>query len=297
MTWAQGTLAPFDTETSGVDPATCRLVSATVAEELPGHDPHLWEFLVAVDEPIPAEATAVHGITTERARADGRQLAEVVERVTAHLNAAWALGQPVVGMNLAFDFTVLDQEARRCGLPRLKIAGPVIDVYVIDKAVDRYRKGKRTLSDLAAFYGVPFTGAHDASADALAAAGVARVMSARAGQALVDPDAVAALYADRRFPREMARGWQRLAGMSHAELFRQQQRWAAEQASSFATYLKGEAAKTRNAAGEYDEGDPDGVSLLAQAAELSARAASVSRDWPVRVAVPGDCGCSGSAHP
>ena len=49
----------------------------------------------------------------------------------------------------------------------------MFDPYVIDKAKDRYRKGKRTLTDVSAFYGVSLDNAHEATADALAAARVA----------------------------------------------------------------------------------------------------------------------------
>lgn len=311
MTFAAGPLAAFDTETTGKDPATCRLVSATTAITSPDSDPSVIEYLVAVDVDIPAEATEVHGITTERARAEGRPLVETLTQIVYWLDAAWKAGIPVVGQNIAYDFTVLDCELSRCGLPPLVIRGAVIDTLVIDKALDRYRRGKRTLTAMAEFYGVPFTGAHDATADALAAAGVARAMSARAADALHDPDRVAALYSDRRQPRELVRAWQRLCGIPQAQLFRLQQQWAQQQATSFATYLRQEAAKARVAAGAYDEGDPDGEALLAVAAEKSAASLSVSGEWPVRrsgrVVAPSAvappvcqlpaCGCSGLAHP
>jgi DNA polymerase-3 subunit epsilon len=42
----------------------------------------------------------------------------------------------------------------------------VIDVYVIDKTLDKWRKGKRTLSDLCLRYNVSLDNAHNAEGDA-----------------------------------------------------------------------------------------------------------------------------------
>jgi DNA polymerase-3 subunit epsilon len=59
----------------------------------------------------------------------------------------------------------------------LEAPGPIIDPLVIDKAVDRYRRGKRTLEVVAEHYGVPLDGAHEASADAIAAGRVAQAIA------------------------------------------------------------------------------------------------------------------------
>ena len=53
---------------------------------------------------------------------------------------------------------------------------PVIDPLVIDKAVDRFRPGKRTLTAASELYGVQLTAAHDAGADAIAAGRVAQAI-------------------------------------------------------------------------------------------------------------------------
>lgn len=58
---------------------------------------------------------------------------------------------------------------------------PVIDPLVIDKHVDKYRKGKRALHALCAHYGVRLDDAHDARADAVAAARVVRRMGEKHG--------------------------------------------------------------------------------------------------------------------
>ena len=88
----------------------------------------------------------------------------------------------------------LMDELRRHGLPSLAERmgrtgiGPVLDPYTIDRAVDRYRRGKRTLEAVCGEYGVELTSAHQASADALAAVRVALAIAARHPQvAALDP--------------------------------------------------------------------------------------------------------------
>ena len=49
---------------------------------------------------------------------------------------------------------------------------------VLDRHVDQYRKGSRTLAALCAHYGVEIVNAHDASADAIASVGVLLALGA-----------------------------------------------------------------------------------------------------------------------
>ncbi|MBN9160357.1 MAG: hypothetical protein J0I07_05305, partial [Myxococcales bacterium] len=78
-----------------------------------------------------------------------------------------------------FDLTILDREARRHGVMPLvdRVGGSdgllVVDPYVLDKQVNRFRKGRRNLSLLCEAFNVPLTDAHAAGADALAAARLA----------------------------------------------------------------------------------------------------------------------------
>src|SRR5207244_13314268 len=83
-----------------------------------------------------------------------------------------------------FDLTLLDRELRRhraSSLDRWFESSTlrVLDPRVLDKHLDRYRKGRRTLTDLCAHYGVTLEGAHDAAADALAALDVVRAVGRR----------------------------------------------------------------------------------------------------------------------
>lgn len=173
MTWRDRPLAGWDLETTGPDPDTARVVSACVgiASREHGWQPRTW--LLRQPEPIPDAATAVHGITTDQANRDGTDPRSALAEITAALDAAWQAGFPVVGANVVYDFTVLDRDRRRYGMGGLEIRGPVIDVLVLDKAVDRYRRGSRRLTDVAAHYGIEAGEAHAADGDALTAARLA----------------------------------------------------------------------------------------------------------------------------
>lgn len=186
--WWDG-LGVFDLETTGIDVETARIVTAHVGViDSTGASIAAGEWLADPGVEIPSQASAVHGITTERAQAEGRPAVEVVAEIIAALRAVFLRGIPLVIYNAPYDLTVLDREARRHGLEPLADAlvdGCVVDPLVIDKAVDKYRKGKRTLEAAAQFYEVSLTDAHDAGADAVAAGRVAQAM-ARKHQATLD---------------------------------------------------------------------------------------------------------------
>ncbi len=128
-------------------------------------------------------------------------------------------------MDKAFDLTLLSAELHRYGLPSLSDRlggaqpGPVVDPYTIDRWADRYRRGKRTLEAVCAEYGVVLDAAHDASADALAAARLAAAIAGRHSK---------------------------VAALGPAELHRRQIEWHAAWAADFQDFLR-------------RKGDPDAV--------------------------------------
>lgn len=173
-TWSEKLMTAFDLETTGVDVETCRIVTACVAAVDIDAAPLSRSWLIDPGVEIPAEASAVHGISTEHARKYGEQPAKALSDIHNALIAGWARGIPVVAYNASYDLTVLDRELRRHGLPGLDVRGLVIDPLVLDRYVDKYRRGSRKLDAACKHYGVPLDNAHDATADALAAVGVAR---------------------------------------------------------------------------------------------------------------------------
>jgi DNA polymerase-3 subunit epsilon len=175
LPWHRGPLASYDCETTGTAIGTDRIVSAALIR--PNGETLCWMSDVDGAE-IPAAATAVHHITTEHARAHGRPAKQVVEEITDALAGELSAGHAaLVVMNAPFDLSLLDAECARHGVPtvanRIGTVAPVIDPLVMDRAVDKYRKGRRNLGSLAAHYGVTLTDAHTADADAQAALDVA----------------------------------------------------------------------------------------------------------------------------
>jgi DNA polymerase-3 subunit epsilon len=121
---------------------------------------------------IPEGAAKIHGYTTERARAEGSEPTSAIAAISVRLAQAWASGEPLVIFNASYDLTLLAAELRRHRLPPLTI-GTVIDPLVIDKQVDKYRKGSRKLEAICDFRSVKHDGAHDCTHDAIAAARLA----------------------------------------------------------------------------------------------------------------------------
>lgn len=207
-----GRISVFDLETTGVDVDTSRIVSACIAILEPsGAVVARWDWLADPGVEIPEGAAAVHGITTERARLEGRPAPVVVAEIAQTLRVIDGLGIPVVVYNAPYDLTLLDRECRRHKVEPLGEPAVVIDPLVLDKAVDRYRKGKRTLEVTARLYGVALDDAHDAGADAIAAGRVAQALVAA-------------------YPSEL--------GVPLADLHRQQVTWYADQAASFQDYIR-----------------------------------------------------------
>lgn len=210
-TWSDS-LAVFDLETTGVDVRTSRIVTAHVGL-LDAHgevvEKHDWLADPGVE--IPEGASAIHGVTTERARAEGRPAPQVVGEILATLQVYLDAGIPVTVYNAPYDLSLLDHEARRYRLEPLHEPLPIIDPLVIDKAVDRFRRGKRTLSVTAEHYGVRLDDAHEASSDAIAAGRVAQALA-------------------RRFSAELA--------VSSARLHSMQIEWSSEQCASFQDYMR-----------------------------------------------------------
>ena len=237
-------IAAFDLETTGPNPLSDRIVTAHLSLINPATkqiQPRDWLLNPGID--IPAGATAVHGITTEHAQEHGAEYTPGVEEIFTALLTAWKAGHVVVAFNGAFDLTLMNAEAERLGIGSLSSwCGPVVDPFVLDKAKDKYRKGSRKLGDVCAHYGITLGNAHEAAADALAAARLAYKLL-------------------RRY---------NLAGKPAEQIMHQQAGWYAEQQTGLAEYWREEA--------EALTGD--------EKAELLARAATVTTEWPIKHAQP-----------
>ena len=183
-------LCAFDLETTGVDPRTGRIVSAALVPFTDGTEGPARTWLVDPGIEIPIESQRVHGITTERARAEGTPAAIAVPQILEAVTRLREDGSVLVGHNIVYDLTVLAAEGIRAGMlgsPQDLLAQlpPVVDTLVIDRQIDRYRRGPRTLTAVAEHYGVALDDAHDALADARAA-GLIALGQAAAAPAIAD---------------------------------------------------------------------------------------------------------------
>jgi DNA polymerase-3 subunit epsilon len=177
----------FDLETTGVDVTRDRIVTAHVGVlDASGRVLTARDWLADPGVPIPEAAAAIHGVTTEHACRMGRPAVDVVREVVECLAGILAAGIPVVAYNAPYDFSLLKHEALRHGIPPILSPAPVIDPLVVDKAYDRWRRGKRTLTVVAEHYAVRLESAHEASSDAVAAGRVAQALAHRFGAWLPD---------------------------------------------------------------------------------------------------------------
>ena len=185
MTWAMGGLLGFDLETTGPDPTTALPVSFALS---------WWDFdieqrsrygLINPGVPIPPESTEIHGITDAMV-ADATRAGTLERSVTGIAGLIMSAvhdGFAVVGCNVVYDITIMDRLLREFGDPAGLYEdnwyGRVIDVLVMDRHIDPYRRGSRNLSALCNTYGVKLPNAHHAGGDARAAVGVARAIAAK----------------------------------------------------------------------------------------------------------------------
>lgn len=208
------TLVGFDLETTGVDVETARIVTASIVTYTDRVRTSTRDWLINPGIDIPEQATAVHGITTEHARTNGQDPKAALPEIYALLRQA----ETVAIYNAPYDLTVLDRELRRhvtSLLPwKTDQIRPVIDPMVIDKHVDRYRRGKRTLTATCDVYGITLDDAHTSAADADAA--------------------VQLTY--RIFDRNLGLPASGLDALHDAQV-----QWFAEQSASFAAYLTKQA--------------------------------------------------------
>ena len=119
----------FDTETTGLDPATGDRVIEVAALELVRDLPtgrHFHRF-IDPERDIPEEATRVHGITRAELRGKPR-FAEVADELLEFLDDG-----PLVAHNAPFDFGFLNAEFARLGRPALD-RGRMVDTLAMAKS-------------------------------------------------------------------------------------------------------------------------------------------------------------------
>jgi DNA polymerase-3 subunit epsilon len=236
--WWQNRMCCFDLETTSPEPEEARIVTATVALVGGGLATDYFTVMVNPGVPIPDEAAAIHGITTERAVAEGLDPAVALPGVLAALRTAVEAGYALVAFNARYDFTTADREFRRHGIadltPDLGLWAEmkVVDPFVCDKHLDRYRSGSRKLEETCRTLGVVLEGAHDASFDAVAAGRLAYVLGKRGRVVRRSPRS----YEEGLEVRELHEEWARIRDDLPA-LHEAQRQWAYYEAIRLERYF------------------------------------------------------------
>lgn len=154
-------LAVLDLESTGVNPATDRIVEVAVLTLLPDGGQELYHRQVNPRVPIPAAATAVHGLTDADV-ADASPFAVIAPELFAALH-----GSDLAGFGIAtFDLPLLAAEFARAGIPFWVARRRVIDVLTL------YRRHhpRNLASAVREYLGRNHEGAHSAIADTRATA-------------------------------------------------------------------------------------------------------------------------------
>lgn len=182
--WWKTDFYSFDIESTGVNPRADRIVTATLLHVDPAGGTHdvVGEWLADPGVEIPAGATAVHGVSTERARDEGRPAVEVVAEIDEALREVFGSGRALVVFNAPFDLTMMGCEVlRHLGDVSFGPSECVVDPFVIDKRVNRFVRGKgqRQLVNTCRRNGITLSerDAHTSYGDTLAAARLAYVQA------------------------------------------------------------------------------------------------------------------------
>ncbi len=149
----------FDLETTGINIAKDRVVEISILKVYPNGNKESKTWLVNPEMEIPAESTAVHGITNEKVVTE-----PTFKELSSEINAMIS-DSDLAGFNSnRFDIPLLAEELLRAEIDFSMENRKAIDVQVIF-----HKKEQRTLSAGYKFYcGKDLTDAHSAEADTLA---------------------------------------------------------------------------------------------------------------------------------
>ncbi|HEU4381781.1 MAG TPA: DUF294 nucleotidyltransferase-like domain-containing protein [Hyphomicrobiaceae bacterium] len=162
----------IDTETTGLEAGKARLLEVAVVRVAGGRpEPDsTWCRLVQPGEPIPAAATAIHGIDATKL-ADAQGFAALWPELAAQIG-----DRVIIGHTVGFDIAVLKRE---CQLAGLSWHHPcLIDTRLLAQVAKPDLAGY-SLDQVASWLGVEASGRHSAQGDALTTAAIFQALVPR----------------------------------------------------------------------------------------------------------------------
>lgn len=147
----------FDTETTGVDTDNDRIITCFMRAKDGADTLYEGSWIIDPGVEISEEASEVHGMAAEWVRENGRKdVADAIREIQLALEEYAYQGFIVCGYNHSFDLSILGQEVgRHRGMTFLTEDGvKYLDPLIIDRHIDKFRKGSRKLVDVARHYGI-----------------------------------------------------------------------------------------------------------------------------------------------
>lgn len=186
MSWADTTILSVDTETTGLDWNSDRIVQLGATIFTAGKARKTYTWLLRSGHRSNPEAVAVHGITDEM-QMTGERPGRPLREIARWINQMRCRDLPIVIMNAPFDLNFLIAEWIRWEIPFCLDGLFVFDPLVVDRFYSRNRipaltKGQRTLKALALRYNIHDYPSHDAGQDSLKVGELAVEMANRYGQ-------------------------------------------------------------------------------------------------------------------
>ena len=183
-------LVVFDMEATGLNKRTDRIVSIGLVRYEPAGPAAQICYLIKPGIPIPAEATAIHGITDEDVAA-APTFAEMADILAAHFAGADLAGYNILG----YDIPLLTEEFARANRPFSLEGRRILDAQRIF-----FRNEPRDLSAALRYYcGEDHANSHDALGDTLATIRVLEGQFRKYPELPLDMDALNE-YCDPRDP-------------------------------------------------------------------------------------------------
>ncbi len=170
--WAEQPIAFLDTETTGTDSKTDRIIEVGIVIGKAGEILSRHSWLINPKMPIPAGATEVHGIKDEDV-ADKPEFGELAEEILQCMHGAIP-----AAYNASFDRGFLVNELQRSGVqpadppPSVRRGVVWLDPLVFARELYKGKGESRALGAVAERLGVPLNQAHRATDDAEAALNV-----------------------------------------------------------------------------------------------------------------------------